>query len=181
MAGEGYRALMRAWLCPALAVAVALMLGGCLPKMLVTQPDLTLHVFSQAGEAVAAGVTLHWWEYPHRRQRGTSIAATDAQGTVVFSETTESEVLMPLVPHGVPAYNWYFCVEAENYRTLIGTVSDVAPGETIEITLTLRSGESLPVCADFDTMPFHSGTPVTGVDSLGGNVHGVYAVDGVHE
>jgi hypothetical protein len=156
------------------------MLGSCLPQTLVTQPDLTLHVFGSAGEAVAANVTLHWWEYPHRRQRGTSIATTDAQGTVVFAETTESEMLMPLVPHGVPAYNWYFCVESESYKTLIGTVSNVAPGETTEITLTLHSGEPLPVCADFETMPFHSGTPVTNVVFLGGNVRGVYAVDEIN-
>src|SRR3954468_24937064 len=107
---------------------LVLTLAACVPQVMVTQPHLLMHLQNEAGEAVPAKVPLYWWEYPHRRQRGVTVVAADLQGTVAFSETIASEVMMPLVPHGVPAYNWSFCVEAEGYKTVVGTVSSVQPG-----------------------------------------------------
>jgi hypothetical protein len=165
---------------------VAALLAGCVPQAVVTQPALRLHLSNEAGEPVDAEVTLHWWEYPHRRQRSVSAVSTDAGGTATFTETVATETMMPLMPHGIPAYNWTFCIEAAGYKTLIGTVRDVEPGDAIEVNLTLHPGESFPVCENFDQLPFHRGTPIDDLDVSGGSgdgsqVHGVYEVEEPHE
>ena len=107
--------------------------------------------------------------------------STDMQGIATFTETIATEVIMPLVPHGVPAYNWYFCIESDGYKTLIGTLSDVEPGATVEGNLILHRGESFPVCADYERLPDRPGTPVDAVEFSGGRAHGVYEVDAVAE
>jgi len=171
--------LVRRWLWRMVLGGLVLTFTACVPQALVTQPHLLLRIQNQAGEAIPAQVTLYWWEYPHRRQRGVTVAPADLHGTVAFSETIATEVMMPLVPHGVPAYNWSFCVEAETYKTMIGTVSSVQPGETVQVTLTLQPGQSFPVCDDYARLSNHPGTPIDEVEFSGADVHGVYEVDAV--
>ena len=171
--------MRRLW--AAMTLLLAFGLSGCFPQVMVTQPDLTLHIQDERGEAVAAQVTLYWWEYPHRRQRSVVTVATASQGTVSFAESTETEIMVLVLPHGMPAYNWTFCVEAADYKTLIGTVHDVAPGERITVSLTLPEGKSLRVCDNFERLPSHPGTPVEEVQHTGGEVQGVYVVDAVND
>lgn len=171
--------LVRRWLWRMVLGGLVLTLAACVPQVVVTQPHLLLHIQDEAGKAIPAQVTLYWWEYPHRRQRGMTVVPTDLRGTVAFTETSAAEVMMPLVPHGVPAYNWSFCVEVENYKTTIGTVSSVQLGETVQVTLPLHLGQSFPVCDDYARLSSHPGTPVDEVEFSGADVHGVYEVDAV--
>jgi hypothetical protein len=168
---------MMKWFTVALLAAV--LLAGCVPQVVVTQPHLLLHIQNEAGEAIPAQVTLYWWEYPHRRQRGVTVVPADGHGTAAFTETVAAEVLMPLVPHGVPAYNWSFCVAVPTYKTVIGTVSSVEPGATVQITLPLHPGETHPVCEDYARLSNHPGTRRAEVEFSGADVHGVYEVDAV--
>lgn len=177
MARSGHGALMRWRVWCIVAALLSLMLSGCVPQTIVTQPHLLLRIRNEAGQSVAAKTTLYWWEYPHRRQRAVHVESAGVDELTVFTETVATEILLPLVPHGVPAYNWSFCVEAEDYKTLIGTVSNVEPGDKIELDLVLHPGESLPVCADYERLPNHRGTPVGEIESSAGRVYGVYEVD----
>jgi hypothetical protein len=181
MVGKSDGALMRrqvrGWIWGTVVACLAVTLAACYPQLLVTQPALLLYIQNEAGEGVAARVTLYWWEYPHHRQRAVTVASTDARGVVSFVETTATEIMMPLMIHGMPAYNWSFCVEAESYKTLIGTVSGVEPGERVEVHLVLHRGEPARVCADYARLSHHPGAPVAEVDFSGGRVHGVYEVE----
>jgi hypothetical protein len=152
---------------------------ACVPITAVQQPHLTLHVYDESGLPVPASqVTLYWWEDPHSRLRASSVHSVDDRGDLTFEETTAAETIMPLVPHGVPAYHWTFCIEAEGFKPLIGTVSDVKPGESVEVWTTLRPGANEGVCSDYQRLHYHPGTPRPDIRSTGARVHGVYEVDG---
>jgi hypothetical protein len=164
--------------CRVLMLALLLpMLSACVPVTTVTRPDLTLHIQDERGNPISQStLTLYWWEYPHHRLRGSAILQPDLQGTVRITETSHTEVIMPLVPHGVPAYNWTFCIQAENFLTLIGTINNVEPGDAIELHIPLHQGASAAVCDQYDRLHFHHGQPRTDIEDADAHLNGVYEV-----
>lgn len=154
-------------------VAVLGTLTGCccaVPRTVVSQPDVTFTLSDPAGAPlVGCQVALHRWSDPHHMWESTVVETTDATGTVVFSEQTEREVILPLMMHGVPWYSFSWGVECPGHTSLIGTFQLVESGDSFQLLLAMTPGTSAPV-DDFDTFPTSAAT--TWTSSSDGKQHG---------
>ncbi len=82
----------------------------------------------------------------------------------------------PLMLHGVSHNYLSFCVNAPSYRTLVGTLENFVPGETIRLSLPLTPGESAPVCNDYRRLHTHQGEPRADIAAQHAKLSGVYEV-----
>lgn len=130
---------------PSLARYAALLLvaagaSACVPwprKALVV-PGITVRVTNRDGAPLpGAQVTLIRYSYPHAVYQDHAGAPVDAEGRAVFAETKAWETVWPLVPHGIPFYDFVYCVSAPAHAAVAGPV----PDPVTDLTVRLPAGQ----------------------------------------
>lgn len=124
------------------ALLAAALLSGCLPwprKALVV-PGLRFEVKDERGEPLpGALVSVVRFSEPHAQYEDQVRARTNEQGHAVFTEATEWETVWPLLPHGIPFYDFVYCVSAPEHGAVGGRVPD--PVADVYLRLSPGSGE----------------------------------------
>lgn len=162
-----------------LVVISTLSLSGCFNRAFVVFPKLDVRVTDRGGVGLAdASLTFYAWSHPHSRLDAEASYSGDAEGRISTPEEVDSETVTPFLPHGVAEHHWTFCVSVPAYRTLIGSLENLVPGETVKLTLPLTPGESSPVCSDYRSLSTHQGKPREDITAQNAKLRGVYEVTG---
>lgn len=157
-----------------------MLLAGCYQETFVVFPRLEVQLEGSSGAALAdTPLYAFSWSNPHSRLDAETTYRSDATGHISAPERLGSKTTAPLLLHGVSYPYLSFCVAAPGYRTLVGTLEDLTPGELVTLTLPLRLGESLAVCEDFRRVYVESlGSDARRDDiaAQSGKLRGVYEV-----
>jgi len=103
---------------------VALSLTACIPwpRHATKVPALEVSVSDADGGALPeAEVTLVRFSYPHAVVHESTTRAVDG-GVTSFEEVREWETIWPLMPHGIPFYDFAWCVDAPAHDARVGLV-----------------------------------------------------------
>lgn len=130
------------------AVAALLVVGAAciplpMPMAYVVVPGVSFEVTDGSGPAAGAEVMLVRAMLPHHEPVRTQIdrVHTDAHGVVAFAEERRSEIVMPLMMHGVHQYVWSWCVSAPSAGATAGYLGVAPPpGTVIAVSLPGGSG-----------------------------------------
>lgn len=119
---------------------LAVLLSGCVPwpRRALVVPAVTFEVTDEGGAPLSeAEVRVVRYSYPHARYEDSARLTTDAQGRATFVEVKEWETVWPLVPHGIPFYDFVFCVSAQDHVAVGGPV----PDPLADVTVRLPAGD----------------------------------------
>jgi hypothetical protein len=149
-------------------------------RSLVRQPELSLLILDSSFQPLpAARVFLYWWSNPYSRLQESQELLSDSKGLIQLSEVLKTEMVFPLMIHGIQEYQHTLCIEAENYRTLVVTLR-VLPRDKIELNMPLTMGESTTVCGDFEKL-YGDGLPRPDLTNQHPSVQAAYELNSSRE
>ncbi len=155
------------------------LLSGCYSETFVVFPQWDVQLTDRSGAALAdVSLYAYAWSQPHSRLDAEATYRSDAAGHISGAERLDSKITSPFVLHGVSYSYLSFCVSAPGYQTLIGTLSDLEPGQPLTLILPLSPGESVAVCDDFDEVRFSSGERREDIAAQNGKFSSIYEVTG---
>ncbi len=130
-------------------------INGCcfipIPRKAVIQPQCTFTITDEDGKAIKdCSLRLYWWEYPYKAQKKYNDYLSDYNGKIVIKQIIKKECIYPLMMHGIPFYNWTYCICKDDYITLIGSIYNVRRDDKFHIPIMLRKGKSVKICSDYD-------------------------------
>lgn len=97
-------------------------------------PALDVTVCAADGGALLdAEVTVVRFSYPYARVDDFATQATSDGGVASFAESRAWEVIWPLMPHGIPFYDFAWCAQAPAYTARLGMVP--VNGSALRVTL----------------------------------------------
>jgi hypothetical protein len=133
---------------PGLLLFFVLIITTCCPfpvqRESLKLPGCEFKITDEEGQPLKdCSLTLYWMSYPHGRLEDEIAFQSDVNGEIIVREKTFQETVMPLFMHGVPEYFWKYYIFKEGYITVTGAMYDIKKGETINIDITMREGESI--------------------------------------
>lgn len=130
----------------AIAIAIGLSLGGCLPipHRHTTQAGAHFHVIDGAGHPLA-GVTVNVYQGSiiGGRLRRLRSDETDSQGDVAFPRRRKWHYLLVLIPDAEAPSVFGWCAESNGFTTVGGQLHDAADQR---IAVVMGSGASATDC-----------------------------------
>lgn len=123
-----------------LALLVAGLTTSCIPWPRKAARTIALDVAVtdvDGGAILDAQVTLIRFSFPHARVNESSARSTADGGVASWAEEREWETIWPLLPHGIPFYEFAWCAEAPSRAAKFGLV----PHDDAGFTVTLSPGD----------------------------------------
>jgi hypothetical protein len=111
----------------------------------VVIPEMTTEVTTSQGEPIAdARMYLERLDWRDDFVVDEGVFSADAHGQVRLDEKLEREGSYPLIMNGVPDYYFLVCFKATGYHTITNRLTNVSPGDIINVTLPLNAGTAIP-------------------------------------
>ncbi|MEM6429619.1 MAG: hypothetical protein AAF708_10295 [Deinococcota bacterium] len=105
----------------------------------VVVPDMTSEITTARGEPITnARMHLERLDWRDDLVVNEAVFTTDDSGRIELDEQLEREGSYPLIMNGVPDYYFLLCFEADGYNTVTNRLSDVGPGDNINVILPLN-------------------------------------------
>ncbi|MEW5740935.1 MAG: hypothetical protein AB1938_18590 [Myxococcota bacterium] len=119
----------------------AALISACIPwpRKATLRQRLEVAAFDEDGGVLLdVQVTLVRFSYPHARANESWTEPTSDGGVASFAEHREWETIWPLLPHGIPFYDFAWCAEAPSRAAQVG----LAPRDGGNVAVFLAPGDA---------------------------------------
>jgi hypothetical protein len=121
--------------------------SGCpipVPRTFVKLPECRITVTDKSGSPIeGALLTIHLWSHPHKQFHETWNFESGPTGSITIDQETAREMIMPLMMHGIPFYNWTYTIERDGYVTQAGSIYGIEKDEKVAIAIELGDGSTV--------------------------------------